>query len=417
MQEGKPYNGFILSIIGSGYLFCQWTRNISIGGIALEEYRKRTWAEVSLENLRQNYRALRELLPSTCRFMGMVKSNAYGHGAVRVAQELQHMGADYLGVACLDEAMELREGGITMPILILGGTAPEDVEKLLKYKLAQTVYDSQEAKALSEGALAAGGVLTVHIKIDTGMSRLGFYCDENTVEPLTKEILEVCGLEGLQPEGIFTHFADSDSDEAFTLLQFTRFWSLLEQLEERGQTFSLRHTANSGATIRYPFSHLDMVRPGLALYGYYPGSGVEEICDLRPALELKSRLISIKPLPAGSSLSYGRTVVLEEERQVAVVPIGYGDGFSRGLSNRFSVEVKGQRAPILGRICMDMCLVDVTGIPQAKLWDETIIYGADSKCMQSVEGAAALMDTIPYEVLCGLSRRIPRLYKEEKGGV
>lgn len=378
----------------------------------METEKRRTWAEVSLRQLEYNYKALRELLPQGCRFMGMVKSNAYGHGSVQISKQLEKLGADYLGVACVEEAVTLREGGVTLPILVLGGTEEEDVPNLLTYRLAQAVYDRKTAEYLSQAAQTHGKSITIHVKVDTGMSRLGFLCDETRLDRVSQEILDLCKLPGLYAEGIFTHFADSDSDEDFTVLQFTRFLNLLDKLEEHGRTFAIRHSANSGATLRYPFSYLDMVRPGIALYGYYPGEDMEELCPLAPVLELKSRVVSLSEFPAGTSVSYGRTATLDQPRTLAVVSIGYGDGFFRGFSNRFSVSICGRRAPIVGRVCMDMCMVDVTDIPGVSLWDEAVIYGKDSESGQSVEAGAKIMDTVSYEILCALSKRIPRLYIE-----
>ena len=378
----------------------------------MEERQRRAWAEVSLDNLAHNYRAIRELLPPGCLFMGMVKSDAYGHGAVAVSRALSRLGAEYLGVACLDEALELRRGGISLPILILGSTEPRYVPELLEHGLTQTVYDLETARMLGEQAQRAGGTLVIHLKADTGMSRLGFLCDEEHLAQSAREMGEAYRLPGLRPEGIFTHFADSDEDEDYTLLQFTRFLDLLDRLEKDGCTFALRHCANSGATLRFPFAHLDMVRPGLALYGHYPTPEMESLCPLLPVMELYSQVASVKELPPGTSISYGRTHRLESPRRLAVVSIGYGDGFFRGYSNRFSVELNGKVAPILGRVCMDMCMVDVTEAPEVQVGDAALIYGGGLGSAQSVERGAALMNTVSYELLCALSKRIPRVYLE-----
>lgn len=376
----------------------------------MEEYKRRTWAEVSLKNLSHNYFALRDELPSNCKFMGMVKSDAYGHGALSIARKLQELGVDYLGVACLDEALELRQGGVTAPILILGGTAPEDAPALLQYQLAQTVFDLNTAKLFSKAAKEAGGEIKIHIKADTGMTRLGFFCDENHMESTASQIAEACALPGLQAEGIFTHFADSDGDEEYTMRQLVLFLSLLDRLEKQGCRFDIRHAANSAATLLYPCSHLDMVRPGLALYGHYPAPNMEELCELLPVMEVKSRVISVKLVPAGTSVSYGRTHVLEEEKALAVIPIGYGDGFFRNFSNTFTVNIHGKRAPIVGRVCMDMCMADVSEITKVSPGDEVIIYGKDINSGQTIEDGAKQVQTISYELLCALSKRIPRIY-------
>ena len=378
----------------------------------MEERERRAWAEVSLDNLARNYRAIRELLPPGCLFMGMVKSDAYGHGALAVSHALSRLGAEYLGVACLDEALELRRGGISLPILILGGTDPRYVPELLEHRLAQTISDLETARAFSQEAQRAGGEMVIHLKADTGMSRLGFLCDEEHLAQSAREMAEAYRLPGLRPEGIFTHFADSDEDEAYTVLQFGRFLELLDRLEKAGCTFALRHCANSGATLRFPFAHLDMVRPGIALYGHYPSPDMELLCPLRPVMELYSKVISVKDLPPGTSVSYGRTHCLAESRRLAVVSIGYGDGFFRGYSNRFSVELRGVTVPIVGRVCMDMCMVDVTEAPEVQIGDAALLYGGEPESAQSVEQGAALMNTVSYELLCALSKRIPRVYLE-----
>lgn len=379
----------------------------------MQEQKRRTWAEVSLVNIRTNYEALRELLPPGCKFMGMVKSDGYGHGALAVSRKLQELGADYLGVACIDEAIELREGGITLPILILGGTAPEELPLLLQYQLAQTVFDLDMARLFSEGAKERGEKLTVHVKVDTGMTRLGFHCDDTTLVQSAEQIAAVCALEGLAIEGIFTHFADSDGDEAYTVLQMTRFLTLLDMLSQQGYQFAIRHAANSAATLLYPFSHLDMVRPGLALYGHYPGEDMEELCPLQPAMELRSKITAIRELPKGTFVSYGKTYALQRDSRLAVVPIGYGDGYFRSLSNCFSVGLRGKRAPILGRVCMDMCMVDITEIDSVELGEEALIYSREEAMGPTVEEGAALANTVSYELLCALSKRIPRLYQDD----
>lgn len=379
----------------------------------METQKRRTWAEISLKNLRHNYQILRGELSPHCKFMGMIKSNAYGHGAVPISRTLEELGAEYLGVACLDEALELRQGGIKTPILVLGATLPEDTKLLLEQQIAQTVFDFETAKAFSREAQAAGTELTIHVKIDTGMSRLGVFAHENMMEETVNTVSKIYELPGLKAEGIFTHFADSDGDEAYTMEQLTLFLAVLDKLGEKGFTFAIRHAANSAATLLYPSTHLDMVRPGLALYGHYPKAGLEEMYDLCPVMEVKSRIASVKTVPEKTTVSYGRTYSLPSEKRLAVIPIGYGDGFSRGFSNQFSVTIRGKRAAILGIVCMDMCIVDVSDIPEAMPGEEAIIYSRERNSGQTVEDGAKLLHTIPYEMLCALSRRIPRVYEEK----
>ncbi|MBS1385021.1 alanine racemase [Flavonifractor sp. DFI.6.63] len=373
----------------------------------MDDMQMRTWAEVDLSDLEHNYRALRGLLPRDCRFLGVVKANAYGHGAVPVAKRLEALGAEYLAVACLEEAGELRGAGIQTPILILGATPAADAPRLLELEVTQAVGDLETAQALSRAAQAAGKRLKVHLKADTGMSRLGFLCDETHLSRAAEEMARAAVLPGLEAEGIFTHFADADGDEAYTMRQFTRFLDLLGVLERRGVRFALRHCANSAAVLRYPCTHLDMVRPGVALYGHYPDPSCVGLDGpgLRPVMTLKSRVTAVRTLPAGTCVSYGCTATLESERTLAVVPIGYADGFPRLLSNRSAVLLHGARCPIVGRVCMDMCMVDVTG-RNVQPGDVAEVFGA----ALPVEEHAAAADTIQYELLCAVSPRVPRLY-------
>lgn len=369
----------------------------------------RTWAEINLNNLEHNYRALRALLPQNCRFLGVIKANAYGHGAVRVARKLESLGAEYLATACLREAIELREaGGVKTPILILGHTPPEFAPQLLEYNLTQTVFDLETGRAMAQAARQAGGTLRIHVKADTGMSRLGFLCDEAHMEAAAHDIITLCGLPGLEAEGIFTHFSDSDGSEAYTMLQFTRFLDLLDLLSSQGCTFTIRHCANSGAVLNYPCTHLDMVRPGIALYGHYPAPSCQGLDGpgLRPVMSVKSRIASVKTVPAGTPVSYGRTHVLERDTRLAVLPVGYADGLFRRCSDRLSMRVGDGWAPIVGRVCMDMCMLDVTDLPQVSQGDVVTVFGEDAP----IETAAELAGTVQYELLCAVSPRVPREY-------
>ena len=373
----------------------------------MKQTQTRTWAEVNLANLEHNYRALRAMLAPGCRFLGVVKANAYGHGAVQVAQRLERLGAEYLAVACLDEALELRQAGVRLPILILGYTPVERGGELLEGEITQTVYDLESARALSRLAEAAGKPLKIHIKADTGMSRLGWLCDEAHRAESVDAICQVCALPGLEPEGIYTHFANADSDEDYTMLQFTRFLDLLEVLKERGLTFPIRHCAASAAVLRYPCTHLDMVRPGIALYGHYPDPSCEGLDGpgLRPVMTLKTRVASVKRVPAGTPVSYGCTHVLERDTRLAALTIGYADGLPRLCSDRLEVWLGGRRVPVVGRICMDMCMVDATGL-DVRPGDEAEVFGGHL----AIEEAAALAGTIQYELLCAVSPRVPREY-------
>jgi len=374
----------------------------------MELERARTWAEVSLPALEHNYRTLRAQLQPGCRFLGVVKADAYGHGAVTVARELERLGCEMLAVAELDEALQLRGAGINLPILILGVTPVELAHCVVEQDLTQTVFTTELARALSDAAVAQGKTACIHVKLDTGMSRVGVLAYDP--EKAASEVAELCEFPNLVKQGIFTHFADADSDEEFTMLQFTRFLDTVERLEKTyGLTFEIRHCAASAAALKYPCTHLDMVRPGIALYGHYPDPSCrmegEQLC---PVMSLYSRVSAIRRLPSGTPVSYGCTHLVRRDTRVAVLPIGYGDGLSRLLSDRTEVVLGGVRAPILGRICMDMCMVDVTDLPQVQVGDVATVFGPD----RPLEELADQLGTITYELLCDLSGRVRRVCVE-----
>lgn len=368
----------------------------------------RTWAEISLGALEHNYRSLRAMLPDGCRLLGVVKADAYGHGAVTVGRKLAELGCEMLAVACLDEALELRKAGIDAPILIFGITPPELAAQVVEYNITQAVFTMELAQALSDAAARQGKTARVHIKLDTGMSRVGVLANEP--ERAAEQVAKLCALPHLEHEGIFTHFANSDGDEEYTMLQFTRFLDTIAALEKNhGITFAIRHCANSAAALQYPCAYLDMVRPGIAMYGHYPDPSC---CGLDgpglvPVMSVYTRVAAVREVPAGTAVSYGCTKVMERDTRLAVLPIGYGDGFFRLLSNRFAVEIDGKPAPIVGRICMDMCMVDVTDLPEVKAGDVATVFGAD----KPLEVAADQVGTIQYELLCAVSPRVPRIYK------
>ena len=371
----------------------------------------RTWAEVNLDALEHNYRALRALTPPDCRFLGLVKANAYGHGAVAVGRKLEELGADMLAVACVSEAEELRRGGVKRPILCLGQTPPELAPLLVDLDVTQTVEDLDTGRTLSAAAQAAGKTLKIHVKLDTGMSRLGFlWRKDGDNTRLLEDISALCALPGLEAEGMFTHFADADGNEAYTMDQLTRFLDAKAALEGRGIRFTIYHCGASAAVLHYPCTHMDMIRPGIALYGYYPAPELEGLDGpgLEPVMEVKSRIAAVRELPAGTCVSYGRTAVLQRDSRLAVIPIGYGDGYPRQLSNRAFMEIHGRRCPVVGRICMDMCMVDVTDLPEAKAGDVTVVYNGGL-----LEQAAEDTGTIVYELLCNVSPRVPRVYLEK----
>ena len=371
----------------------------------------RTWAEISLGNLEHNYRALRACAPDS-RFLATVKANAYGHGAVPVAKKLEELGADYLAAACLEEAVRLRKAGITAPILILGYTPPGLAGELVELDITQTVFTPELAKALSDAAGAAGKRAKIHLKADTGMSRLGVLCQDP--EQAAAELAALCCLPHLDPEGIFTHFSVSDEEgedsESYTMLQFTRFLDVLKELEEKyGRAFEIRHCANSGAVLNYPCTHLDMIRPGIALYGHYPDPSCQGLDGpgLRPVMSLYSRVAAIRDLPADTPVSYGRTAEFGYGGgRIAILPIGYADGLHRALSNESSVWLDGECRPIMGRVCMDMCMIGLDKDANVRPGDVAEVFGEHLP----VEWQAKTADTISYELLCAVAPRVPRIY-------
>ena len=376
----------------------------------MDDLRKRTWAEINLANIRHNYLSIRSRLPEGCRFLGVVKADAYGHGAVQVSRLLQDAGADYLAVAGLDEAMELRQNGIFLPILILGHTPPEYTETLIRNDITQAVTCLAKAEEYSREASRLGRTLRIHIKVDTGMSRLGFLCAGPHFDDGVENILYACSLPGLESEGIFTHFAVSDEpgedNEAYTRAQFGLFLRVIDAVKERGVSFAIRHCANSGAVLHYPEMALDMVRPGLLLYGYGDESGT---LDLRPCMRLMTRITTIKHYESGTSVSYGRRFVTDKLTRMAVLGIGYADGLPRACSNRCSFYIAGGYAPQRGSICMDMCMADVTDLPDAAVDGEVEIFGEHCDIRLLSEAA----QTIPYELLCAINKRVPRVYRSK----
>ena len=376
----------------------------------MNDLTKRTWAEIDLSAIRHNYHAIRSRLPEGCRFLGVVKADAYGHGALRVSQLLQDEGAEYLAVSCLDEALELRRGGITMPILILGHTPPAYTGTLIENGITQTVSALAKAREYAEAAAALGKTLRIHIKLDTGMSRLGYLCAGNYFETGVENLLRTVALPNLEPEGIYTHFAVSDEPgedcETYTRAQIKLFTDVIDAVESRsGRRFAIRHCANSGAVVSYPEMTLDMVRPGLLLYGYGDTSGR---LGLKPCMRLVTTVSTIKFYEPGTSVSYGRRFVTERRTRMGVIAIGYADGLPRLISNKCSFAAKGGFAPQRGSICMDMCMIDLTELPEADVGSEVELFGPANDIYKLSDAA----QTIPYELLCAVSKRVPRVYAE-----
>ena len=365
-----------------------------------------TYATVDLDAIEHNVRALAAHTTAK-EIFAVVKSNAYGHGAVQVAETALNSGATRLAVGRVDEAWQLRSGGIHAPILVMCYTVPAEAETIVEQNLMATVISLESAEALSRRAVALGRTVGVHVKVDTGMGRFGLL-PKGEVLPYLAALER---LPNLEIEGIFTHFATADSrDKSYAHQQFALFQEILKMVEEAGHSIPVRHAANSAATLDLPETHLDAVRPGIALYGMYPSEEVSREVPLRPALTLKSHVGRVRTLPAGSSVSYGRTFIAKGPTTVANVPVGYGDGYHRTLSNKGTVLVGGQKAPIVGRVCMDQFVVDVSHIPGVAEGDEVVLIGSQGDERITPEEVAALAGTINYEVTTGLLQRIPRLF-------
>lgn len=373
----------------------------------MEQPTKRTWAEISMAALSHNYHAIRSALPDDCRFLGVVKADAYGHGAPPVAELLQKEGADYLAVSCLDEALELRRGGIRMPILILGHTPVEYTAVLLDNGLTQTATCLAKAEEYSQEAGRLGRTLKLHIKLDTGMSRLGYLCAGDYFEEGVRNIVRSCRLPNLEYEGIYTHFAVSDEDDpesrAYTEAQFGLFTRMIRTLEEKeGIRFPICHCANSGAVVRYPETWMDMVRPGLLLYGY----GDEGKLGLKPAMRLVTTVSTIKFYEPGTFVSYGRRFETKRKTRMGVIAAGYADGLPRLSSGKCSYRIGEKSVPQCGTICMDMCMVDLTDHKKAEVGSRVELFGPEND-IHILSDAA---QTIPYELLCSVTKRVPRVY-------
>ena len=365
-----------------------------------------TRAEIDLDALEHNLGIVRSQLKPGCRVMGMVKADAYGHGAVEVARCLEASGIDYFGVANIFEAMNLRDAGIRAPILIAGFTPPALTEQLIARDITQCVPDPAAARQYAAAAAAAGKRLRVHVKLDTGMSRYGIVCP-GRIPDAVADILDICGLDGLEVEGFFTHFACSDDgNPAPTLAQLNCFTEVLGQIEQKCKKTFLKHCANSAAVLQYQCTHFDMVRVGLALYGLEPVPGAAGT-GLKPVMTMKAPITQVKTIPAGTGVSYGMTFTAKRETRVATVPVGYGDGYLRAYAGA-AMTVRGRQAPVIGRICMDICMLDVTDIPDVQAGDEAVVFGAPPHT--TPDRLAELAGTISYEVITGISKRVLRLY-------
>jgi alanine racemase len=365
-----------------------------------------TWAEVSLKNLAHNFNQIKKLLMPNIKVMVTVKADGYGHGLIPVARKLMSCGADYLGVASIDEGIKLRQARINLPILVLGMILRKDIEALFRYKLIPSVCTQDLTNVLNRKAKSLGKTINVHIKVDTGMGRLGVLHYD-----ALKLVKDVYKLKFINVEGIFTHFAFADLDKGFTLYQIDLFNRLIEKLLKAGIHIPLFHAANSIAVINFKNSHFNMVRPGLVIYGLHPTENLP--IKLKPVLSLKTKIVYYKRVPKGYGISYGHDYITKSNTTVVNLPIGYGDGYPRNLSNKGPVLIHGKLFKISGRICMDQIMVDV-GNMRVKIGDEAVLIGTQGKNKITAEELAALSGTIPYEIVCGLGSRIPRLYNDVK---
>lgn len=366
------------------------------------------WAEVDLSAVAHNVREIRRVVGSSIRVMAIVKADAYGHGAGEVSKTALAGGADWLGVARLAEGIALRKAGLDAPILVLGHTPPEQAAEVAHYELAQTVYTCEMASDLAAAAEREGRKVRVHVKIDTGMGRIGWVADS----PAIPEILSIAGLPGLEIEGIFTHFATADSkNKNYARVQLDRFLAAVEALRKGGLEIPLKHAANSAALLEMPETRLDMVRPGIILYGLLPSGEIDRtLINLRPAMSLKARVAYVKNVPAGFKVSYGCTFISSKPTTIATLPLGYADGYSRLLSSKGEVLIHGRRAPVAGRICMDHLMVDVGHIPGVEIGDEAVLFGRQGDAGIAADEIAVRLGTINYEVVCMVSHRVPRIF-------
>ena len=369
----------------------------------------RTWAEINLDNIAHNVKEIQRVAGKRTEIMAVVKADAYGHGVLETVNTLVESGCSRLAVSMLDEAIQLRQIGINIPILVLSHTNPLRVDELIKYNITQTIYSHDIAKLLSDEAVRQGTKASVHIKIDTGMSRVGFPPGYSAV----KAVSEIQKLPGIIVEGIFTHFAAADEkDKNFTFHQAELFDSIISELNRIGILIPIRHVANSAAIIQYPEYAMEMVRPGIILYGIYPSKQVDRsVLELKPAMTLKTTIAMVKWVEENTSISYGRKFFTNRKSKIATIPVGYADGYSRLLTGKGRVLVKGQFAPVVGSICMDQCMVDVTNIEgDIKTGDEVVLLGKQGACEITAEELADNIGTIPYEIVCIIGKRVPRVY-------
>jgi alanine racemase len=366
-----------------------------------------TTAEVDLGALAYNYHQLRHVASPSVKFLTVVKADAYGHGAVPVSKKLEELGTDFLGVATVKEGVELRNAGITKPILVLSGIYQEEVEDVLTYQLTPMVYRLEIAEALAATAKKQGKKIPVHIKVDTGMGRIGVLAKEAPAF-----VNRVRKFEHLSIEGIASHFSTADGgDSSFAAEQLQRFTRTLEEMKKVDIDPPFCHIANSAALVNLPAARFTLVRPGIMLYGAYPSPSLKDRVSLRQVMSWKSLVADLKKVPEGSPISYGRTFITQRPSLIAAIPVGYADGYNRLFSNRGEILIKGTRAPVVGRVCMDWTMVDVTDIPGVAVGDEVVLMGSQLGQEITAEELGERIGTISYEILCSVGKRVPRIYR------
>lgn len=367
---------------------------------------KRVYAEISLDAIRHNMAEIKKHVGNNTKVMAIIKADGYGHGAVAVAKAIDAM-ADYYGVAILEEAIELRKNGIDKPLLILGYTSPRQYADLVLHNVTQTIFDFETAKKLSETAYSLNMTANIHIAIDTGMNRIGFKAEKESLDT----IKQIYSLPNICVEGMFTHFATADEkDKTFAKEQYKRFKSFADYLEENGINIPIKHICNSAGIIDFDYK-LDMVRAGIILYGLYPSEDVDKTAiALKPAMKLKTHVIFVKEVEAGHGISYGLTYVTDKKTRIATLPVGYADGYPRALSSKGHVIINGQYAPILGRVCMDQMMVDITGIDGVKIENDVTLLGSEGDCVITAEELGNMSESFNYEFICGVGKRVPRIF-------
>ncbi len=367
----------------------------------------RAWVEIDLDRLLQNYRAVKARVHEGCGILVAVKADAYGHGAVEISKTLQAEGVDMLGVASVDEALELKRAGIDCPIVILSPTTPDISKTIIENDFRVNVSSLEYGQSLSSHALRLGKISKVHLEIDTGMGRTGVLSSQ-----ALDFVRTVSSMEGIEVEGIFSHFAVAEADPEYTRKQLAEFRSLLDALERNEIRIPLKHCANSAAILGHPDSYFNMVRPGLVIYGLYPSS-LSRSLDVSPIMSFKARIVHVQRLPRGSSISYGRTFTAPKDMTIATISVGYGDGYTRSLSNRGEALIRGKRAKIVGTVCMDLTMVDCTGTDAVQLGDECTLIGRDGTEEITPDDIARLTGTISYEVTSSIGPRVPRVFVKD----